>query len=448
MNAQPSPHQISRRAVLALLGSAGASVVMAPAAVARGRQPLSALAADARSPDLITSAEAAGRVVLDQARQSLAEGTFAVGGVLLENRTGQILHQWRNTVFQLLPHGQFAFSSDHFLLDPTNHGERQLVSWYFDHAEALGLPQPSELTIVTSLDPCPQCAGSLLAAGFHVGVVAFDRPTGINSTFDCRYPELPANLRRQLQRTFTYYSIGGVRRRCGGSAPAAFHQEVLSRATADGCAAVFQASRQRVEASRRTLGLAPADLQDPATLPDQSPVKRAFAEQSPLAFQHRLQHFRQPDARLFQILSGLVARTPQALNAAALIDPFGNLIAAFPDRFDLSPIATALMNLVQSYCRTRFRLMGDPETNGLARSHLTTLKYGTVVCLRALDPDAATTLKDLGVYDLSVEGQAYQPQTAHWQYYLDPAHGTEQQFLQLIRRLTSVDGAHPRRVQL
>ena len=62
-------------------------------------------------------------------------------------------------------------------------------------ASALGLPKPSELTVVTSLDPCAQCAGSLLAAGFNVGVVAFDDPSGINYTFDCTYPDLPPDLR-------------------------------------------------------------------------------------------------------------------------------------------------------------------------------------------------------------------------------------------------------------
>jgi hypothetical protein len=137
-----------------------------------------------------------------------------------------------------------------------------------------------------------------------------------------------------------------------------------------------------------------------------------------------------------------------ANNAVAYIDPFGNLISAFADRFDISPIATALMNLVQSYFRTRYMLMGDPDTNEFAKKYLTTPKYGTLVFLRALAPAAATSVKDIGIYDLSIEGEAYQPQTGNWQYYLGPSSGTEEDFLALIKQMKSADGADPRRINL
>jgi len=38
------------------------------------------------------TAEAAGIVVLEQAKQALAEGSFAVGGAMIENRSGRIIH--------------------------------------------------------------------------------------------------------------------------------------------------------------------------------------------------------------------------------------------------------------------------------------------------------------------------------------------------------------------
>jgi cytosine deaminase len=194
------------------------------------------------------------------------------------------------------------------------------------------------------------------------------------------------------------------------------------------------------------LGLSPSELRDPATLPVDSRLRTALVKASPLAFSLRISDFRQPNAALKNLLSELVASTPRASNAVAYIDPFGNLISAFADRFDVSPISTALMNLVQSYFRTRFMLMGDPKTNELAKKYLTTPKYGTLVFLRALAPNAATSVKDIGIYDLSIEGEAYQPQTGNWQYYLEPTTGTEEEFLALIKQMKSADGAAPKRI--
>lgn len=434
--------------MLALLGAAGATVVIAPMV---GCSPAGVFDAERsdlgpNDGDLVRNAEAAGVVVLAQAKQALAEGSFGVGGAIIDNRTGVIIHQWHNTVIQPLPNGQTGLSGSSFLFDPTNHGERQLVSWYYENARALGLPKPSDLTVVTSLDPCAQCAGSLLAAGFNVGVVAFDDPSGINYTFDCTYPDLPPNLREQAQRTFTYYAIDGVRSQVGAESGPVFVGESLTKATADGCTEVFDASRDVVARNRKVPGLDPAEMTDPSTLPSTSLVRRALVAASPLAFTLRLADFRRPDAALEKLLTDLVASTPQAKNAVAYIDPFGNLISAFADRFDISPIATAFMNVVQSYSRTRFELMGQPSTNEEATRTLTTPKYGTFVFLRALAGDAATSVKDLGIYDLTIEGKAYKPTTANWQYYLDPPSGTEASFLALVKQMKSVTGADPKRV--
>jgi len=439
---------VSRRAVLALLGAAGAAVAIGPLVGCSQSGVLDAQrrGATPQDGDVVRTAEAAGIVVLAQSRQALAEGSFGVGGAIIDNRTGVIVHQWHNTVIQPLPNGQTGLSGSSFLFDPTNHGERQLVSWYYENEMALGLPKTSDLTVVTSLDPCAQCAGSLLAAGFNVGVVAFDDPSGINYTFDCTYPDLPPNLRAQAQQTFTYYAIDGVRSQVGTSSGPAFVGQSLTKPTADGCTEVFEASRAVVANNRKIPGLDPAEMTDPSTLPSTSLVRQALVAASPLAFTLRLADFRRPDAALKKVLTDLAASTPQAENAVAYIDPFGNLISAFADRFDISPIATAFMNVVQSYSRTRFELMGQPATNEEATKTLTTPKYGTFVFLRALAGDAATSVKDLGIYDLTIEGKAYQPTTSNWQYYLDPPTGTEASFLALVKQMKSVTGADPKRV--
>jgi cytosine deaminase len=438
-------HLVSRRAVLGFLGAAGATVTFGSLVACSSTNNSNRSSA---ANGILTTAESAGVVVLAQARQALAEGSFGVGGVIIDNASGRIIHEGHNTVIQPLPNGQSGLSGTSFLFDPTNHGERQLVSWYYENASALGLPKPSELTVVTSLDPCAQCAGSLLAAGFNVGVVAFDDPSGINYTFDCTYPDLPPDLRAQAQKSFTYYAIDGVRAQVGASSGPAFVSTSLTKPTADDCTTVFDESRAVVAANRKFPGLEPIEMIDPETLPPTSPIRQALVEASPHAFTLRLADFRRPDSALQTLLSDLVARTPQATNAVAYIDPFGNLLSAFADRFDISPIATAFMNLVQSYSRTRFNLTGNPSTNAEVAKTLTTPKYGTFVFLRALAGDAATTVKDLGIYDLTIEGKAFMPETANWQYYLDPPTGTEAQFLALVAQMKSVTGANPSRVAI
>ena len=92
--------------------------------------------------------------------------------------------------------------------------------------------------------------------------------------------------------------------------------------------------------------------------------------------------------------------------------------------------------------------MVDPETDELEKRYLKTPKNGTFNFLDALAPDAATSVKDIGIYDLSIEGDAYQPQTGNWQYYLDPPSGTEAEFKALIKQLKSADGADPKRVKM
>jgi hypothetical protein len=54
-------------------------------------------------------------------------------------------------------------------------------------------------------------------------------------------------------------------------------------------------------------------------------------------------------------MTKLVESTPQAKNAVALIDTFGNLLLARADRFDISPIHSAMVNLAQDYTNFCFK---------------------------------------------------------------------------------------------
>ena len=68
----------------------------------------------------ITNADEAASIVLNEAMQAAAESTFAVGGAIVENATGRVIHKMHNRVLKKL-----ASTSKAFTYDPTAHGERQ-----------------------------------------------------------------------------------------------------------------------------------------------------------------------------------------------------------------------------------------------------------------------------------------------------------------------------------
>ena len=134
------------------------------------------------------------------ATDAAAQGTFGVGGVLLGPH-GEVLAVSRNrVVFQ----GVVA--------DPTAHGERQLVDWYFQQVERGDtLPAPPDCVIVSSLDPCIMCAGSILRSGFRVISTTMDEAAGLNYGGDETYLSLGDDLRRQAHQFFGYLAVQGRR---------------------------------------------------------------------------------------------------------------------------------------------------------------------------------------------------------------------------------------------
>ena len=135
--------------------------------------------------------QAAVAIAAGEAIAAKSQGTFGVGGVLLD-QYGNVLKSLQNNVVR-----------DGLIFDPTAHGERQLIDWYFaERAKGRKLPQPHDITLVTSLDPCAMCAGAILAAGFNVVVAANDPNAGINYDQRGAFPSLPPDCaqarRRQL----------------------------------------------------------------------------------------------------------------------------------------------------------------------------------------------------------------------------------------------------------
>ncbi|NER99436.1 MAG: nucleoside deaminase, partial [Symploca sp. SIO1B1] len=149
------------------------------------------------------NADEAASIVLNQAMQAAAQGTFAVGGAIIDNATGKVIHKMHNNVLKKLDTTGQAFT-----YDPTAHGERQLVYWYYENKAKLNLPEPEQLTIVTTLDPCAMCTGTLLTAGFNVGVIAMDDFAGINCDDNFSFNTLPPSLRDLAKSKFGYYACG------------------------------------------------------------------------------------------------------------------------------------------------------------------------------------------------------------------------------------------------
>ena len=345
--------------------------------------------------------------------------------------TGRVAQAMHNNVLKPL-----ADSDKTFTYDPTAHGERQLVYWYYANKDKLGLPGPSELTVVTSLDPCAMCTGTLLTAGFNVGVVAIDDFAGIN------FNDVPPALRGLAELKFGYYACGEkgqdsgtyVRKYVGGP-DVVFRETAVSAQRLVGCSDIFQASLDKVRTTSSESGLPPSGLSDPAKLPDNSPVKTRFRSVYDGAFRSKTPKSRLPGAQLYELLTLVKDSAPEAKNAVALLDPFGNVILCLADRFDLSPVHTAFMNVTQSYAITRHGLMDDKDTRQSATEYLTHPKYGTFVFLYAPNPKDSTTIMTLGAYGSTMEGPVPQIFPTNFQYYNPPLEGTVEEFRSVIMGL-------------
>jgi tRNA(Arg) A34 adenosine deaminase TadA len=386
---------------------------------------------------IISNANEAASAVLSQAMVAADQGTFAVGGCIVENSSGRIIQAMHNNVLKPL-----STTNKVFTFDPTAHGERQLVSWYYANKEPLMLPEPEELTLVTTLDPCAMCSGALLTAGFNVAVVAIDDFAGINYNSSFSFEDLPLNLRHLAKSKFGYYACGNkdqdpsiyVRAYVGGP-DVAFSNSAVNSENLMGCGDIFQASVNTVRDNSSDSGLEPSLLSNPANLPDDSPIKMSFRQIYPRAFELSVPNSRLPNTDLYNLLFDVMDSAPGAKNSVAFIDPFGNVVLCLADTFEVSPVQTAFMNVTQSYARIRYGLMNNRETYEEATETLTHPKYGTFVFLNAPNPADSTTVMMLGAYGSTMEGPVPQVFPANLQYYNRPQEGTMEELSSLIMSL-------------
>lgn len=422
-------------------------------------------AAIATAPTRLGSAQEAAAEVLRQAGIAATEGqSYGVGGAIVENKTGRIIHAFGNRVNGQLK-GDWYFPSD-----PTNHGETQLVGWYYDNRalirQQLGyLPTPRQLTVVTSLDPCAMCAGTLLTAGFNVAVVApDDSGGGVNWAATGEFTHVPPAVQAALRNNFGYYKVTGVDLRANytGGANVIYRNQAISEDVYQGNFTVFEDSLPNVSAvrSNRQRGRDIKDITGPADADNDPAAMRAeLVARWPGALSVKLPaenvipdaeleslgipaddlgkkiYYRPTDA-LYDLLVRAQANAPGSKNALAMIDRFGNVLAVGVDTPAVSPIATAMMNIASGYSNWAFEryqsaagsvaTMDDFKKTDAYR-YLSPVGLNTFIYLKAPTPNEVATLKDLGIFGNTNDGVL--------QYIEPPIEGTMKQLDDQVRSL-------------
>lgn len=393
------------------------------------------------------SAEQSALIVEQQARiATLVSKSYGVGGMIVENSNGRVIHAFGNRA-----NGQLANGTDFFPTSPSNHGETQLVKWYFEHTDAIRkslgyLPSPSNLTVVTSLDPCAMCAGSLITAGFNVAVVApDDSGGGVNWDSEFTFTNVSPPVRRLLLEEFGYYKVTGVDLRSvykGGNG-VLYADQAIDKLAYDINLQAFNESSEIVSQVRKQRIKAGA-VKNPATLPRESPEILALHATFPEAFTLQLTEryfdplFDKSDRLYFKPTPELYEKLKQAAfpgngNAVAMIDVYGNLIGIRADAPGESPIATALMNLVGDYSQfvfdqiSRASVQWEDFMASPAYQYFPTANVNSFIFLRAPSAGFTTTLKDLGLFGSTADELLC--------FIEPPASGSIQDFQDMVRGL-------------
>jgi cytosine deaminase len=357
--------------------------------------------------------QAAVAIAAAEAIAAKTQGTFGVGGLMLDQH-GNVLQSLHNNVIK-----------QGLIFDPTAHGERQLIDWYYaELAKGRELPAPADITIVTSLDPCCMCSGAILAGGFNVVVAAPDKNAGINFDERAGFDTLPAALREQAADSFSYPAVLGsslYSRAASGATPKSFFiGKTIAEPTQALCSLVFEATSAEVMEMFNTDP--PQELlQDPATLAPDHAIVRALKQLYPDALAYRSAPH-QPDAGLAPFLQQAMARDRAhggAGDAVALLDSFGNLLLCMPGRMTQSGIRSAFMETTRAYAQLRYKLMSGagPARRDEVRHYLGHPKDGTFVFARGPD-DSAVSFMNLGAYGSTMEGPLPLKNPAQLQYVL------------------------------
>lgn len=343
----------------------------------------------------VNSVEDAICAASDQVLQASCQGTFSVGGVLLDSN-GNILHQLHNNVVK-----------NNLTFDPTAHGERQMIDWY--NQNKASLPPPEELILVTSLDPCVMCTGSILETGIgSVVVAANDTFAGINYDETAMFPSLANTpMQAQAQASFAYPEVSGTtcfsRKASGAPLPAVFTDRIIMDQTFALTSTAFLATLSAVSTAINN-DIDESELLNPKTLPDTDPIIENLKAVYGHALEYTAPALGQPSVGLAPYLieqAQIDLQKGGEGNSVALLDRFGNLILCVPGNQGNSGIATPFMIATRSYAQLRYNLLLSGYQDTL--KYLGHPKYGTFVYAKSIQINARG-LVDLGAFGSTMEG--------------------------------------------
>lgn len=332
----------------------------------------------------VSDVEGACALVVENAEKAAQAGTFGVGGLLL-GPDGTILASVRNRVLV-----------DGKVHDPTAHGERQLVDWYFGEIhKGRDLPPPSELTVISSLDPCMMCAGSILSAGMRALVLAPDDRNGVNYQDDLQFSTLPKELRATAQQSLGYIGVEGQRNYRGGET-SLFGKATVSSELTERSLKVFNEAQLRVQ-------ILVAGQDEPHGCDSDEAALKALQSEDPKALTLTTS-LDDPGPELASLLWEKAQQDPGSQDAACLLDSAGRVLLCCAGETHISPIRTPFMQLTRAYCRARAQAPQLPH-----------IKHCTVLTVQG-PGRKASNIAELGAYGSSIEGPLPQDRPDHWLY--------------------------------
>lgn len=345
-------------------------------------------------PKVFFNTQEAAQFALNAALDAAARGSTGVGGVLLGPHK-ELIALSCNRVY-----------ADGKLVDPTAHGERQLVDWYFDKVKTDStLPPPEQCTIVTSLDPCLMCTGSILTGGFNVISSSLDTAGGVNWDGKNTFADLPEEVRQDAREHFSYFAVEGKSPYQG---PAVYGEkpEISEELSTRSVNAFLDSIAKPKPGSN---GAAPGPVSDLKGC-SEAGVMAVLKKYCPQAMTIQ-SNPDQPGPELAETLLS-AARQSQAsggkFNAAALIDPHGNLVMVRGSKEHKSPLRTPFMELTRAWAKVRAE--AGPE----GARYLAPIKDCTLVTLLGPAPDGPSVM-EFGAYGSSVKGKARQD-VPSWQF--------------------------------
>ncbi|HWE00946.1 MAG TPA: nucleoside deaminase [Tepidisphaeraceae bacterium] len=352
-----------------------------------------------------TPAQRAASIAVEQAEIAFQSGTFGVGGLMIDNETTNVLALARNQVF-----------ANRQIVDPTGHVERQLVDWYYQQINAgAKLPNPEDITIVSSLDPCVMCCGAMLEAGFNVISVARDERAGVTYKALGDFSAVPVFLRSRARRKMAYFGVRGDRRRpYNGPRNAIFAGHYIEKNLVDRSSATFANSLKSVDIANRFVpGI--ENLKSLATVNRNGPLWAKLKKCSPHLQSLGLNAGQSVNANLAKLLLAESAKAKArgaGANAAALIAPDGYVLHVATDAKDKSPVRGAFMELTRGYAILRAEA-GKPGTRYLPHP-----RHCKIVLLHGPGKDAIGFMQ-LGAVGSTMEGPV-PPENRDWLTYLIP----------------------------